>query len=234
MKCAIYVRESSADTNKAPPIGEQLDRGRAYARLNGYEVVNEYVDNGYSGGDWNRPAWQQSIKDARRHLFQFLWVWNQDRIARDTEQFLWYYRNLKEAGVQRVYSDTEGYIDMETAGNKLKHTVMAAAAETFRLLTSDKVKKAYEHKTREAKEKGIRLEWGRKAVPLNMERIIELRATGLGYRSIAKALGSYKLTNGKVLPYNYQTIRKVLINPPQNPPSKMQVESGMLENNPID
>jgi hypothetical protein len=44
-------------------------------------------------GDWKRPRMNQLVNDAKRHLFKIVIVWSQDRIARDTEQFLWFYRN---------------------------------------------------------------------------------------------------------------------------------------------
>lgn len=33
----------------------------------GFSLVRVYADDGYSGGDWTRPEWNQSAKDAKRH-----------------------------------------------------------------------------------------------------------------------------------------------------------------------
>src|SRR3989338_5590110 len=112
MKFSIYARESEDDTSKAPSIESQIETGKAWIQENSYNLVNIYKDNGFSGGDWKRLAWNQLVKDAKRHLFNAVWVWNQDRIARNTEQFLWFYRNLNNVKV-KVYSHTEGWIDME-------------------------------------------------------------------------------------------------------------------------
>lgn len=194
MRVALYCRESSDDTGKAPDIRSQIERGRAWASENGHEIVEEYQDNGFSGGDWTRPGWLQSVKDSKRHYWLTLWVWNQDRIARDTEAFLWFYRNLKEAGA-RIWEDTSGeFIDMETLGGRVRHQTMAQASEIFRLVTSEKVKQAYRRKR--AKNEP----WGRPARPFDLARARELRAQGLGYRRIARELGGV----------SFQTVRRAL------------------------
>jgi site-specific DNA recombinase len=195
MKVALYARESSDDTTNAPPITSQLERGRQWAIENGHEIVIEYPDNGYSGGDWKRPAWNKSVNDAKRHFFQILWVWNQDRLARDTEQFLWYYRNLRDAKT-RIYEDTSSdFIDMESLGGRVKHQSLAQASEIFRLVTGDKVKKAYERNKKQGKE------WGRKRLIWDVEKAEILRSQGKGWREI-----------GKEVNVSYQTVRRVLLN----------------------
>lgn len=180
---SIYARESSDDTTKAPPVEKQLERGREWARENGHVVVREYVDNGWSGGNWNRPDWNQAIRDAKRHLFTIIWTWNQDRLARDTEQFLFFCRTMKEAHCQ-VYEDTaREFIDMDTLGGRMKHQTLAMAAEVFRLVTSDKVKQAYRRKKQNDP-------WGRPSKYIDMDRAEELRAQGYGWRKIAAELGN--------------------------------------------
>lgn len=190
-KICIYARESDDDTCKAPDISKQIEIGREQLKELGHELAGVYADNGYSGGDWNRPNWQQMVKDARNRNrnFDAVWCWNQDRLARDTEQFLWLYRNLKEAGIKQVLSGTEGEIDMSTAGGRFTHTITAAAAEFLRIQTSEKVRKTYASKKQRALKNGERLIWGRPALNLNMEAVKELRNKGKGWRSIAKELG---------------------------------------------
>lgn len=198
-KVSAYVRESSDDTGKAPSIKEQIERIKQFVTEKGYNLINIYSDNGFSGGDWKRPAWNQLVKDARRHLFKIVIVWNQDRIARDTEQFLWFYRNLDQAHI-KIYSLTDSWIDMTSLGDRVKHTSLAQASEIFRLVTSDKVKKAYESKK---KKEGENFSWGRPKGKYDLDLIKNLRSKGKGYRQIAKQIGC-----------SYQTIRRLLQNSP--------------------
>ena len=201
MKVALYVRESSDDTMKAPPIKEQIETGMQWAMENQHEVVIIYKDEGFSGGNWKRPDWNKSVNDAKRHLFMLIWVWNQDRLARDTEQFLWYYRNLREAKVM-IYEHTAGsMINMESLGDRVKHQSLAQAAEIFRLVTSEKVKSKYESKKKAAEKKNETLKWGRPRKDIDVEKAIELRKQGKGWRTIGLELG-----------VSYQKVRRVLQN----------------------
>lgn len=190
---SIYARESSDDTSKAPPITEQIEAGKQWAAEHEHRVVAVYADNGYSGGDWKRPDWNQSVNDAKRHLYRILWTWNQDRLARDTEQFLWYYRQLDNAKARIFEGTSNDFIDMTTLGGRVKHTQLAAAAEIFRMVTSEKVKKAYE------RNKKLGKPWGRKKTPWDIAKARELRAAGKGWREIAKHVG-----------VSYQTVRREL------------------------
>lgn len=198
MKASIYARESSDDTKKAPSIQEQIKIGTQWIKDNNHELVFIFQDNGFSGGDWKRPDWNNAITKAKGHFFQILWTWNQDRLARDTEQFLWFYRNLKESHI-KVISGTEGEINMDDVGGMAKHTSLAMASEIFRRVTSEKVKRTYESKKKEAERKGEKFNWGRKAKSYDEVKIMNLRALGKGYKAIGKDLG-----------YNYQTIRRII------------------------
>ena len=213
MKAVIYARESSADTKKAPPIADQIERATAWIKENNHELVHVYADNGYSGGNWKRPDWLQAMKDAKRHTYTLLVTWDQDRLARDTEQFLFFYRKLKGSNAQ-VHSIIEGAIEMNTAGDRIKHTTLAVASETFRLITSEKVRNTYAYKKQKAQETGIPLKWGRPASELDVDLLLKLRRIGLGYRKIAEKY--YELTCNRDTPYksckyNYQTIRRALL-----------------------
>ena len=224
MKVAVYCRESDKDTKKAPPIEEQIKRGRQWCEENNHDIVHVFADNGYSGGDWKRPEWNKAIRLGKRHDYQILWTWDQDRIARDTEQFLWFYRQMKTAKV-KVFSMTDGFIDMETLGGRVKHTSMAMAHEIFRVQTSEKVKKTYEMKKAKADKLGEKLKWGRPRKEVDHEEIRKLYDTGMGYRKIANVIG-----------VSYQTIRRVLHNTHpdfQGFRSLKNKDMSLLQNNPI-
>lgn len=224
MKVAIYARESSDDNNKAPPIENQIERGKQWATENGHELITIYADNGFSGGNWKRPDWNQCINDAKRHNYQVLWVWNQDRIARDTEQFLFFYRNLKQAKV-KIWEDTSNeYIDLDTVGGKLTRQSLAQASEIFRLITSEKVRKTYERKKKNGEK------WGRDKKEVDIAKILELRKKNIGYRKIAEIINENLPEKQKV---SFQTIRRVLQNTHHSLPSKETPNNEVLQDRPI-
>jgi len=200
MKVSIYARESSDDKKKAPPITRQIERFKQWVQENGHELVHVFSDDGFSGGDWKRPAWNKSIREAKRHSYVVLWVWDQDRLARDTEQFLFYYRHMTAAHVRIFEASSNDYIDMETLGGRVKHQSIAQAAEIFRLVTSDKVKRVYQGKLDKDGNFKDGERWGRKPKKWDTELARKLRAEGKGWRAIALEVG-----------VSYQTVRRELM-----------------------
>ena len=62
-KAGIYLRLSKEDDNKNNSIDAQREITTSYARKNGFSVVKEYVDNGWSGILDSRPALNEMILD---------------------------------------------------------------------------------------------------------------------------------------------------------------------------
>lgn len=54
-KAAIYLRLSKEDIEKNNSIDMQREITTKYAKNHNYKIVNEYVDNGYSGILNSRP-----------------------------------------------------------------------------------------------------------------------------------------------------------------------------------
>ena len=82
-KAAIYCRVASSHPNDAGVIGVQLDRLRSFAKQHGYNVCMEYLDDGYSGNNLNRPAFIQMEADINSGKVDTVIVRCIDRIARD-------------------------------------------------------------------------------------------------------------------------------------------------------
>lgn len=62
---ALYLRLSRDDENagESNSIGTQRLMLRRYAEQNGLFVVDEYIDDGYSGTNFDRPDFQRMIDD---------------------------------------------------------------------------------------------------------------------------------------------------------------------------
>lgn len=63
--CAGYDRLSDADnkTDESSSIQSQKLIIDSFAKFNNLTIVKHYVDDGYSGGNFERPAFQEMIKD---------------------------------------------------------------------------------------------------------------------------------------------------------------------------
>ena len=87
---AIYSRKSRF-TGKGESIGNQVELCRAYiAAHDGPEALAHlavYEDEGFSGGNLNRPAFQAMMKAAREKRIRAVIVYRLDRISRNISDF---------------------------------------------------------------------------------------------------------------------------------------------------
>jgi len=172
----------------------QIDRAKDYTRESGLTLVDIFADNGYSGGQWNRPGLNNMLKAIRANRFQVIVLWNLDRLARDTELFLNIWNQLLAKNIQ-IYSITEGLIDMQTANGRFMNTVIAASNELYRRVIGDKVKKTYEAK----KAKGEK--WGRPRALTDKQIMLIRELNGTAPANIKKFLN---------LQCSVQTVRRAL------------------------
>lgn len=89
MKIAIYSRKS-VFTGKGESIENQIELCREYCNRNypGEEIEYlVYEDEGFSGGNTNRPEFKQMMKDAEQKKFDALICYRLDRISRNVADF---------------------------------------------------------------------------------------------------------------------------------------------------
>ena len=80
---AIYIRVSTKkQVEEGYSLDAQLDILQKFCENNGYILYKIYADEGKSGKDTNRPAFQEMMKDMRAGLFNKILVTKLDRISR--------------------------------------------------------------------------------------------------------------------------------------------------------
>ena len=55
----------------------------AYARDNGFTNCRHYTDDGYSGGNFDRPGWQQLLADIEAGIVKTVLVKDMSRVGRN-------------------------------------------------------------------------------------------------------------------------------------------------------
>jgi site-specific DNA recombinase len=136
---AIYARVSSQEQSiEGVSIEAQLAALRAYAKSQGWEVVEEYVDKGFSGGTDDRPALKRLLADAGRHRFSIVAVGKLDRFFRNLRLLLNHLHGLEQLGVKFV-STQEG-LDTSTPYGKFAVQIMGVIAEFERGRIGERVK----------------------------------------------------------------------------------------------
>ena len=95
----MYLRLSKEDGERAESnsISNQREIINMYAGKNNINVAKEYVDDGYSGTSFDRPAFKEMMKDAYDKKFSIIIVKDLSRFGRD----------YIEAGkyIQRIFSE---------------------------------------------------------------------------------------------------------------------------------
>ena len=109
-KAGIYLRLSKEDTNTNNSIEAQRDITLKYAKEHNINVINEYVDNGYSGIIDSRPALNKMTIDILRKKIDMVIVKDLSRLTRDKNKTGYYTEIFFPDNEVRLVSVTE-FID---------------------------------------------------------------------------------------------------------------------------
>jgi DNA invertase Pin-like site-specific DNA recombinase len=164
----------------------QLSELREYAGRRGWEIVEEYTDQGVSGSRESRPALNQLMADACRRRFDAILVWKIDRFGRSLKHLVNSLAELAALGVSFI--SLRDNLDLSTPTGRLMFQIIGAMAEFERALIQERVRAGL----RNAQAKGTRL--GRPRVVVDRSRIARLRAQGRSWSEITSETGISKGT----------------------------------------
>lgn len=193
MKVTIYARIST--DNLGQDVDRQLHEVRAFCERMQYEVVNEYVDEGFARTTRNRPALDKLIKDARQRKFKLVISDELSRFAGTPTLLLNLLEDLKIYGVCLV-SVKEG-IDTSTPIGEMVATMLSAISKMELFNISHRVKSGIKN----ARRKGDG-GWGRPSNLTNeKEREIRLMRLkeGWGIRKLSREFKVGQTTVRRVL-----------------------------------
>ena len=84
-RAALYLRLSREDSpcEESSSILSQRRLLRAYAHAHDFELVGEYIDDGYSGTNFDRPAFQRLLAAIESHEIDIVLTKDLSRLGRD-------------------------------------------------------------------------------------------------------------------------------------------------------
>ena len=84
-RAAIYIRLSKEDGDReeSESVTNQRKILKAYAKENKYKIYDEYVDDGYTGTNFNRPSFKRMIKDIEDKKVNMVITKNLARLGRN-------------------------------------------------------------------------------------------------------------------------------------------------------
>ncbi len=177
-RVGVYARVSTTDKGQDTEL--QLKDLRAFAHARGWQVHEEYVDEGLSGMLTKRPALDRLLTACRHRQIDVVLVWRLDRLGRSLKHLIMMLDELKSLGVAFVALHEQ--IDCTTATGQLMLHLLGAFAEFERALIRERVKAGLAH----ARTKGQRL--GRPRLVIDSARVKALRKDGRSIRQIAQTL----------------------------------------------
>ena len=192
-RAALYCRVSTTGQTAE----NQLLALRSFATARGW-IGTEFIDQGHSGAKERRPALDALLTATRTRTVDVVACVKLDRLARSVHHLVAMVREWETLGVDLVVLDQA--IDTTTPAGRLLFHVLAAISEFERDLIRDRVLAGL---TR-ARAQGVRI--GRPRTPVDMTRLLALRAQRKSLRQIARALGVSAMAISRALASRNETL----------------------------
>ena len=115
-KAVVYARLSREDEDKidgnkkeSRSIENQIKFLTSHAEKNGLVVTKIYYDDGVSGGTFDRPAFNEMIKDMKRKRFNIILIKDFSRLGRAMHKVGDFVENIFPAYNIRLISVSDNY-----------------------------------------------------------------------------------------------------------------------------
>jgi len=132
---AIYARVSTSNQENEGTIETQLAAVKEFANKNNYTIVQEYLDNGWSGDSIVRPALDQLRMEAKKKIWEAVLMYDPDRLARRYSYQELVMDELQEAGIEMIFVTVPSPKNSE---DKILHGVRGLFAEYERAKISER------------------------------------------------------------------------------------------------
>lgn len=239
----IYIRLSQEDKDKkyesdSESVINQKELLRGYVKNNNFNLVKEYVDDGYSGTDFERPGFQSMLEDINNKKINCVIVKDLSRLGRDHVMTGYYIETFFPENNIRFISILESYDSFKNQASNDSSTFIIACNDYYSKQNSIKIRNVLNEKRKNGKFVGSLPCFGYMRDPLDkghlipnpdtapiVKKIFKWRADGIGPTEIANRLNKaniitpsgYKKTNysSRLIDrenWNISTVKKILTN----------------------
>nr|DAG83156.1 MAG TPA: integrase [Caudoviricetes sp.] len=168
VRCAIYCRKSvekglDMEFNSLDAQREAAEAYIASQKINGWVCLPEhYDDGGFSGGNMNRPALKQLLRDAEAGKLDLIVVYKIDRLSRSLCDFAELNKLFDKCGVAFVSVTQE--INTNTSTGRMMLNILMTFAQFEREMSAMRVK----DKMAATRKKG---KWAGGSVPIGYKAV---------------------------------------------------------------
>lgn len=239
-QAALYMRISKDDTTgESASIATQRNLLRAFAQKQGFSVFEEYIDDGWSGTNFERPAFQKMLRDIEEGKINLVLTKDLSRLGRDyilTGQYTEHYfpkHHVRYIAINDSYDSLNQADDMIPFKNVINEMYARDLSKKIRsslaakMAEGDFIGNFAPYGYQKSPQKKHVLIVDKETAPV-VQKIFKLAAEGYAPSSIAKVLNqegilsplAYRLSKSE--PANTfaqhtawcaSTIRKMLCNP---------------------
>ena len=239
----IYIRLSQEDKDKkyesdSESVINQKELLRSYVKNNNFNLCGEYVDDGYSGTNFDRPGFQKMLEDIKQKKINCVVVKDLSRFGRDHVMTGYYIETFFPENNIRFISILESYDSFKNQASNDSSTFIIACNDYYSKQNSIKIRNVLNDKRKNGKFIGSQPCYGYMRDPLDkghlipnpetapiVKNIFKWRAEGIGPTEIATRLNNmnvptpagYKKTNysSRLIDrdsWNISTVKKILSN----------------------
>ena len=202
----IYIRLSQEDKNKkyesdSESIINQKEILKDYCLKNGFNLIDEYVDDDYSGTNFDRPGFIRLIEDIKNKKINLVVVKDLSRLGRDHVMTGYYIETYFPENKIRFISIVENYDSMKNQASNDSSTFIIACNDYYSKQNSLKIRNVLDSKRRDGKFIGSKPCYGYMRDPKDkghliidpntaqyVKLIFELRSNDIGISEIATRL----------------------------------------------
>ena len=239
----IYIRLSQEDKDKkyesdSESVINQKELLRSYVKNNNFNLSGEYVDDGYSGTDFDRPGFQRMLEDIKMKKINCVVVKDLSRFGRDHVMTGYYIETFFPENNIRFISVLESFDSFKNQASNDSSTFIIACNDYYSKQNSIKIRNVLNDKRKNGKFIGSLPSFGYMRDPEDkghlipnpntapiVKNIFKWRADGIGPTEIATRLNNdnvptpsgYKKTNfsSRLIDrdtWNISTVKKILTN----------------------
>lgn len=239
----IYIRLSQEDKDKkyesdSESVINQKELLRSFVKNNNFNLVKEYVDDGYSGTNFDRPGFKSMLEDINNKKINCVVVKDLSRLGRDHVMTGYYIETFFPENNVRFISILESYDSFKNQASNDSSTFIIACNDYYSKQNSVKIRNVLNEKRKNGKFVGSLPCFGYMRDPNDkghlipnpetapiVKNIFKWRAEGIGPTEIANRLNKEKIptpSGYKKTSYssrlidrdswNISTVKKILCN----------------------
>ncbi|CAM4488392.1 hypothetical protein PbDSM24746_21210 [Paenibacillus macerans] len=219
---AIYVRVSTEEqATEGFSIQAQLSELERYALQNNLDIVERYIDEGFSGKTIEgRPQMRRLLKEVKQRQFQSVLIYRTDRLSRRTKDSLEIIEIFQKNNIQ-LLSITEN-VDLSNPVGIAMFQIMSSINELERNTIITRVKMGMTERAKQGKYNGgivLGYDAVNKELIINEDEahivrtIFNFAEQDMGLKAITRRLNEMGYRTKKGNPFSTLSVKNILNNP---------------------